>query len=81
MLALYYAAISVAISSLTTRRIIAGATIIGLLLISGHRERDPRRGRGGRASEERSTGPPSTVITEEGDVIVVPSGDEDVVRR
>ena len=35
VLAIYYSAIGVAISSLTSRRIIAGATIIGLLLISG----------------------------------------------
>ena len=35
VLAIYYAAISIAISSLTSRRIIAGATIVGLLLISG----------------------------------------------
>jgi hypothetical protein len=35
VLALYYSSISVAIASMTSRRIIAGATIIGLFLISG----------------------------------------------
>lgn len=34
LLALYYAVIGVAISSLTSRRIIAGATIVGLFLVS-----------------------------------------------
>ena len=34
LLALYYAVVGVAIASLTSRRIIAGATFIGLLLVS-----------------------------------------------
>lgn len=33
-LALYYAALSLAVSSLTTRRVVAGATLLGLTLIS-----------------------------------------------
>lgn len=35
MLALYYSSIGIAIASMASRRIIAGATIIGVLLISG----------------------------------------------
>ncbi|MGH9085099.1 MAG: ABC transporter permease [Acidimicrobiales bacterium] len=69
LLALYYASIGVAIASLTTRRIIAGATIIGLFLVSsivasivtGPEERVSFRG-----------GPPNTIITEDGGVVVVP---------
>jgi ABC-2 type transport system permease protein len=34
LLALYYAAVGVAIASLTSRRVIAGATFVGLLLVS-----------------------------------------------
>ena len=35
VLAIYYASISIAISAFTTRRIIAGAVIVGVLLITG----------------------------------------------
>ncbi len=79
VLAIYYAAIGVAISSLTSRRIIAGATIIGLLLISGIVSTVLVEG--GESSRDQSsvaTGPPETIVTEDGDVIVVPSGEEDV---
>jgi ABC-2 type transport system permease protein len=68
LLALYYASIGVAIASLTTRRIIAGATIIGLFLVSsivasivtGPEERVTFSGGGG---------PPGTIITEDGEVL------------
>ena len=80
VLAIYYAAIGVAISSLTSRRIIAGAMIIGLLLISGIVSDDPRRARGATSGGARWPVRP-TVVTDDGEVIVVPSGDEDVVRR
>ena len=71
LLALYYATIGIAIASLTTRRIIAGATIIGLFLVSsivsaivtGPEEQVSFRG-----------GPPNTVVTEDGGVIVLPPG-------
>ena len=73
-LAVYYAAISIAISSLTTRRIIAGATILGLLLISGIVSEILTGAE--EVARESNGGPPSTVITEEGEVIVVPSEGE-----
>jgi ABC-2 type transport system permease protein len=76
VLAIYYAAISIAISSLTSRRIIAGATIAGLLLISGIVSEILVGGE--EVSSEERGGPPSTIITEDGDVIAVPSGEEDV---
>ena len=74
--------ISVAISSLTSRRIIAGAAIIGAAPHLGHRERDPRRG--GEEVDVRGAsvaGPPSTVVTEDGEVIVVPERRRGRVRR
>ena len=45
-----------------------------------HREHHPRRGAGETSSDQSSVsaGPPETIITEDGDVIVVPSGDEPV---
>lgn len=52
-LALYYAALSLALSSLTTRRVVAGATIFGLTLVSsavaGILESAADDGGGGRA--------------------------------
>jgi hypothetical protein len=86
VLASYYAAISIAVSSLTTRRIIAGATILGILLISGLVS-EILTGGEEISSQDRGSGPPSTVITEDGGVIVVPSedgpafGDEPVIER
>jgi ABC-2 type transport system permease protein len=74
VLAIYYASISIAVSSFTTRRIIAGATIIGALLISGIVSEILTGAE--EVSRESDVGPPSTVITEEGEVIVVPGGDE-----
>ena len=80
VLALYYGAIGVAISSLTSRRIIAGATIIGLLIISGIVSTILVEGTGETSSDQSSVsaGPPETIVTEDGQVIVVPSGDEPV---
>ena len=49
LLALYYAVIGVAIASLTDRRIVAGAAIIGLFLVTSIASGDPRR-RGLRAT-------------------------------
>jgi ABC-2 type transport system permease protein len=73
ILSLWYAVIGVAVSSLSSRRIIAGASIIALFLvtftvaeaINGPREQEVERGPGG---------PPATVITEEGEVIELPPG-------
>ena len=45
VLAVYYAVIGVAVSSLTTRRIVAGVAIIGLVLVTSIVDRDPRRRR------------------------------------
>jgi ABC-2 type transport system permease protein len=79
ILALWYAVIGVAVASLTSRRIIAGASIIALFLvtftvaeaINGPREEVRREGQ---------IGPP--VTNEEGEVIVLPPGgfgDDDLV--
>ena len=74
LLAIYYASISIAVSAFTTRRIIAGAVIIGSLLISGIVSEilvDAEE----VTVQEDPIGPPSTVITEDGEVIVEPSGE------
>ena len=79
VLAIYYAAIGVAISSLTSRRIIAGATIIGVLLISGIVSTVLVEGaESSRDESSVEAGPPETIVTEDGEVIVVPSGEEPV---
>lgn len=73
-LSIFYAAIGAAIASLTSRRIIAGASIIGLFLVTsivaavlvGPRSQsfdEPPPAAGS---------PPATVVTEDGEVIVVP---------
>jgi ABC-2 type transport system permease protein len=71
LLSLYYATIGVAIASLTTRRIIAGATIIGLFLVSsivgnivtGPEEQVTFSGGGPM--------PPGTIVTEDGEVLEI----------
>lgn len=77
-LSIYYAAIGVAVSSLTSRRIIAGATIVGLFLVSSIVSSVLVGPLESTARDTDSSGPPSTVVTEDGGVIVVPSEDEDV---
>ena len=72
VLAIYYASISIAVSAFTTRRIIAGAVIVGSLLISGIVS-EILVGPEEATVQEDQLGPPSTVITEDGEVIVVPS--------
>jgi ABC-2 type transport system permease protein len=82
LLSIYYASIGVAIASLTSRRIIAGACIIGLFLVtsivSGALV-------GAQEEAETDQGPPATVVTEEGEVLMVPGPVEDrdvlIVRR
>jgi ABC-type transport system involved in multi-copper enzyme maturation permease subunit len=87
VLALYYAVIGTAISSLTSRRIIAGATIIGVLLISSIVSNAIVEGGGERV--ERSPafepGPPVT-DPDTGEVIFTPNqepfgGDFGVIER
>jgi len=76
-LSIFFAAIGVAIASLTSRRIIAGASIVGLFLVTSILAAalvGPEV-----ASVEGRTGPPATVITEEGGVIVVAPGDDGLV--
>lgn len=70
LLALFYAAIGVAVSAFTTRRIIAGATIVGLFLVSSIVSNvltGPET-----TVATGPAGPPTTVVDEEGRVIVVP---------
>jgi len=76
LLALYYAAISVAVSAFTTRRIIAGAIIIGALLISGIVSEILVGPEEATYQDSGPAGPPSTFITEDGQVVVVPGNDE-----
>ncbi len=81
-LALFYAAIGVAVSSLTSRRIIAGASIVGLFLVTSivsgvlvGPETVTVEEQGGFGG-----GPTATVISEEGEVIFIPpQGDDDRV--
>jgi ABC-2 type transport system permease protein len=71
LLALYYAAIGVAISSLTSRRIIAGATIVGLFLVTSIVSAvavGPEETR----SNGSDFGPPAT--DQDGNVVGPPSG-------
>lgn len=78
MLALYYSSIGIAIASMASRRIIAGASIIGLLLVSGIVSSvlvGPET-----TSQPTPMSPPSTIVTETGEVILVPSGDENVFQ-
>jgi ABC-2 type transport system permease protein len=80
LLALYYASISIAVSSFTTRRIIAGAVIIGSLLISGIVSEILVEAGTTQVQEapveEGPFGPPSTIVTEQGEVIVVPGEEQ-----
>jgi ABC-2 type transport system permease protein len=81
LLALYYSTVSVAIASLTSRRIIAGATIVGLFLISGIVSSILVGGEERTVRESETISPPSTVVTEDGEVIVVPSGEEEIFQE
>ena len=83
-LAIFYAAIGVAVASLTSRRIIAGASIVGLFLVTsivsgvlvGDRDVTVRQ------EGESFSGPPATTTSPDGDVIVLPpelSGDVEFV--
>ena len=83
VLAIYYAAIGVAISSLTSRRIIAGATIIGLLLISSIVSSVLVERRRGRPCERVRRDPPgpATIVTEDGDGDRGPERGRGRVRR
>jgi len=66
-LSTFYAAIGVAIASLTSRRIIAGASIIGLFLVTSIVAAvlvGPET-----TTAPESVGPPATVITEDGTVL------------
>jgi len=67
-LSIFYAAIGVAIASLTSRRIIAGASIVGLFLVTSILAAALV---GPETAQGFDAGPPSTVITEDGGVIVV----------
>jgi ABC-2 type transport system permease protein len=83
LLSLYYASVGVAVASLTSRRIIAGATIIGLFLVSSIVSNALVEADTVRDSEQGTiSGPPSTMVTEDGEVLVVPEGgfDETGVR-
>jgi ABC-2 type transport system permease protein len=73
ILSIFYASIGIAIASMTSRRIIAGATIIGLFLVTSIVS-------GALVGEDTSTqsdegqlsSPPATMVTEDGEVIVIP---------
>jgi len=77
-LSIFFASIGVAIASLTSRRIIAGASIVGLFLVTSIVAAalvGPRTG----SVEERPPSPvepPATVITETGEVLALPPGDD-----
>jgi len=78
LLSVFYAAIGVAVASLTSRRIIAGASIVGLFLVTSIVAAalvGPRTA----TVEERAPpfGPPATVVTDEGEVIIISPGAAD----
>ena len=74
LLSLYYASIGVAIASMTSRRIIAGATIIGLFLVSSIVAAVMVDGETRQESDQVELSPPATVITEDGEVLYIPEG-------
>jgi ABC-2 type transport system permease protein len=79
LLSIFYATIGVAIASLTSRRIIAGASIIGLFLISsivaaalvGPQTRTTTE------VKPKDGSPPVTVVGPDGNVVVVPDSTDD----
>src|SRR3546814_18758623 len=64
LLSFFYAVVGVAVASLTSRRIIAGATIVGLFLVSSIVSAILV---GPDEDEATSIGPPATIVTEEGE--------------
>ena len=75
LLSLFFASIGVAIASLTTRRIIAGASIIGLFLVTSIVANALVGEQTASESEGGQFGGPSTVVTtEDGTTVVVPGG-------
>jgi hypothetical protein len=73
LLSIYYAAFGVAVASLTSRRIIAGAVIIGIFLVSSIVSNTIVESESFRETEQGTiTGPTTVVTTEEGDVITIP---------
>lgn len=79
LLAIFYAAVGVAVASMTSRRIIAGATIIGLFLVTSIVSAvlvgpevvatDDGKAKGGISATEQ-------VVTEDGEVIEIPAGSD-----
>ncbi|HEY9555353.1 MAG TPA: hypothetical protein VIR58_01395 [Acidimicrobiales bacterium] len=69
LLSFFYAVVGVAVASLTSRRIIAGATIVGLFLVSSIVSAILV---GPDEDEATSIGPPATIVTEEGETIEMP---------
>lgn len=81
ILAMFLAVIGVAVASLTSRRIIAGASIVGLFLVTSIVSNVLVGPETATVTEEggSSSGSSATVITEDGDVLVVPTeGEGDV---
>ncbi len=72
VLSIFYAVIGVAVASLTTRRIIAGASIIGLFLVTSIVSAVLVGEREAQSVGPGPSGPPSTFITPEGETVVVP---------
>lgn len=72
VLAIFYASIGVAIASMTSRRIVAGATIIGLFLVTSVLSAALTGERTGSESDQgQFSGPSPTVVTEDGEVITI----------
>src|SRR3546814_19741685 len=69
LLSFFYAVVGVAVASLTSRRIIAGATIVGLFLLSSIVSAILV---GPDNAEATSICPPAPTITEEGETIAMP---------
>jgi ABC-2 type transport system permease protein len=79
-LAIFYAAIGVAVSSLTSRRIIAGASIVGLFLVTSIVSGVLVGPETETVREEGSSfeGPPSSLgPNDEGVIVIPPPGEED----
>ncbi len=76
LLSIFYASIGVAVASLTSRRIIAGASIIGLFLVSSIVAAALVGQQTAPETKSKEARPPAVVVGPNGDVVVTPDGSD-----
>jgi ABC-2 type transport system permease protein len=74
LLSIYYASVGVAVGSLTSRRIIAGATIVGLFLVTSIVSAALVGFDTVEESDQGRVSPPVTAVTEDGEIVEIPDG-------